>query len=211
VAPSPGPDDQPTDGPEPALATRQRLLDAAVEVFLTNGYARTRVQDIAREAGLTTGAMYAHFENKADLLSAAIAQQGELALQELVEAMGAEPLGLLGITAGVSTIAGAPRPGHRLMLEALAVSAREGDNADVIGPTLTRMHDTIAAQVEAGRAAGIVDESMDTEALVAVFQRLVLGSIVAKAIGLDAPDPRAVEHVVASMLVSLLPGPPAEP
>lgn len=193
---------------EPMLATRQRLLDAAVQVFLTNGYARTRVQDIAREAGLTTGAMYAHFENKADLLSAAIAQQGELALQELVEAMGTEPLGLLGITAGVSAIAGPSKPGHRLMLEALAVAAREGDTTEVIGPTLTRMHDTIAAQIEAGRAAGIVDESMGTEALVAVFQRLVLGSIVAKAIGLDAPEPRAVEHVVASMLVSLLPPPP---
>ena len=57
----------------PADSTRQRLLDAATEVFLENGYEGTRVAEIARRAGLTTGAIYGNFESKAELLTAALA------------------------------------------------------------------------------------------------------------------------------------------
>ena len=54
-------------------STRQRLLEAATEVFLEKGYEGTRVAEIARRAGLTTGAIYGNFNNKADLLTAALA------------------------------------------------------------------------------------------------------------------------------------------
>src|SRR5438105_3425195 len=50
--------------PQPA----ERLIDAAGEVFTEQGYDGVRVQDIARRAGLTTGAIYANFRNKAGLL-----------------------------------------------------------------------------------------------------------------------------------------------
>ncbi|HVT77444.1 MAG TPA: helix-turn-helix domain-containing protein [Acidimicrobiales bacterium] len=57
----------------PADSTRQRLLDAATEVFMEKGYDGTRVAEIARRAGLTTGAIYGNFESKAELLTAALA------------------------------------------------------------------------------------------------------------------------------------------
>jgi AcrR family transcriptional regulator len=59
--------------PVPNDSTRQRLLDAATEVFLEKGYDGTRVAEIARRAGLTTGAIYGNFGSKADLLTAALA------------------------------------------------------------------------------------------------------------------------------------------
>lgn len=39
-----------------STSTRERLVAAAIEVFREHGYERARVQDIARAAGLTTGA-----------------------------------------------------------------------------------------------------------------------------------------------------------
>lgn len=54
-------------------STRQRLLAAATEVFLEKGYEGTRVAEVARRAGLTTGAIYGNFDNKSDLLTAALA------------------------------------------------------------------------------------------------------------------------------------------
>ncbi|MEY2397839.1 MAG: hypothetical protein QOJ00_1013 [Actinomycetota bacterium] len=54
-------------------STRARLLEAATNVFLEKGYEGTRVAEIARRAGLTTGAIYGNFESKADLLTAALA------------------------------------------------------------------------------------------------------------------------------------------
>lgn len=55
---------------EDAQITRQRILDAAVEVFSRQGVSQTSLNDIAREAGVTRGAIYWHFENKVDLFDA---------------------------------------------------------------------------------------------------------------------------------------------
>ena len=55
---------------EDALATRHKLLDAAEHLFQEQGVSRTSLQDIARRAGATRGAIYWHFNDKADLFNA---------------------------------------------------------------------------------------------------------------------------------------------
>ncbi|MFD1712638.1 TetR family transcriptional regulator [Ottowia sp. GY511] len=55
---------------EDALATRDALLDAAERVFGRRGVARTSLAEIAEDAGLTRGAVYWHFKDKADLFTA---------------------------------------------------------------------------------------------------------------------------------------------
>ncbi len=55
---------------EDALITRDLILDAAERVFLRRGVARTALQEIAEEAQLTRGAIYWHFQNKADVFDA---------------------------------------------------------------------------------------------------------------------------------------------
>jgi AcrR family transcriptional regulator len=49
-------------------ATRARILDAAAQVFHENGYAGTRLVDIATAAGLQAGSLYYHFESREDLV-----------------------------------------------------------------------------------------------------------------------------------------------
>lgn len=55
---------------EEALATRELLLDTAETIFLQRGVAQTSLNDIACAAGLTRGAVYWHFEDKAALYNA---------------------------------------------------------------------------------------------------------------------------------------------
>jgi TetR/AcrR family acrAB operon transcriptional repressor len=55
---------------EEAQETRNRILDTAERVFLKKGVARTSLDGIARAAGVTRGAIYWHFKNKADLFEA---------------------------------------------------------------------------------------------------------------------------------------------
>lgn len=50
--------------------TRESLLNAAEVVFLRRGVSRSTLEDIAKEAGVTRGAIYWHFDNKIDLLRA---------------------------------------------------------------------------------------------------------------------------------------------
>lgn len=61
---------------EDAALTRQALLDAALMEFSRRGYEGTRLQDIAAAAGLTRGAIYHHFRNKAEVYLALITEIG---------------------------------------------------------------------------------------------------------------------------------------
>lgn len=57
---------------EEALETRHAILDAAELVFQENGVSHTSLAEIAAAAGVTRGAIYWHFRNKADLFDAMI-------------------------------------------------------------------------------------------------------------------------------------------
>ena len=50
--------------------TIEKIKQAALEEFYENGYAKASLRMICRRAGVTTGAMYFHFENKEALLRA---------------------------------------------------------------------------------------------------------------------------------------------
>lgn len=67
-----------------AAATREALLEAAEEVFFAKGVARTSLEQIARHAGLTRGAVYWHFKNKGDLFMALI-EQVRMPFQSLMD------------------------------------------------------------------------------------------------------------------------------
>ena len=67
-----------------AAETRERLLRAAADVFAQRGYDGTRVADIAAAAGVSNGALYAHFGSKAELLVAALRRHGKQLLAELL-------------------------------------------------------------------------------------------------------------------------------
>src|SRR3569623_238420 len=55
---------------EEAQETRAHLLDAAERRFSEQGVTSTSLNDIARAAGVTRGALYHHFKNKTDLIEA---------------------------------------------------------------------------------------------------------------------------------------------
>ena len=55
---------------EEAEATREAILVAASEVFVEKGVAQASLEEIARHAGVTRGAVYWHFKNKTDIFKA---------------------------------------------------------------------------------------------------------------------------------------------
>lgn len=53
-----------------AELTRQSIIDAAREVFLTRGVSRSTLEHIAAQADVTRGAVYWHFKNKTEIFHA---------------------------------------------------------------------------------------------------------------------------------------------
>ena len=61
-----------TVAPGKGERTRRRLLEIAVRRFAADGFRRTSLSDISREAGLTPAAAYAYFAGKEGLFQAAV-------------------------------------------------------------------------------------------------------------------------------------------
>jgi TetR/AcrR family acrAB operon transcriptional repressor len=79
-----------------AAITREQLLDAAERVFSKRGVAKTSLAEVAAAAGVTRGAVYWHFRDKADLFGAMCERATSPLDAMLVEAGGRthdDPLG----------------------------------------------------------------------------------------------------------------------
>jgi AcrR family transcriptional regulator len=56
--------------------TRAALIEAATELVLEKGYEATTLEEVARRAGMTTGAIYGNFRNKEELFMAISVMRG---------------------------------------------------------------------------------------------------------------------------------------
>src|SRR6185369_7210474 len=70
-------------------ARPQELLAAALELFVDRGFAATRLEDVARAAGVSKGTLYLYFENKQELFKAVVREN-------IVQVIGEAELELAG-------------------------------------------------------------------------------------------------------------------
>ncbi len=93
-----------------AAATRETLLDAAEQVFRAKGVAHATLSEVAAAAGLTRGAIYWHFRDKAELFEA-MCERAAMPMEAMLDAAGGgrrgDPLGRLRAMAvlGLSRLA----------------------------------------------------------------------------------------------------------
>jgi AcrR family transcriptional regulator len=66
-------------------ARRQEILDAAITCFTRNGFHKTSMDDICREAEVSPGALYRYFTSKEEIIEAAARKGTELELTSWVE------------------------------------------------------------------------------------------------------------------------------
>jgi TetR/AcrR family acrAB operon transcriptional repressor len=71
----------------------QRILDAAGTLFVHYGYDKTTVSDMARQAGISKGAIYLHFDSKEALLEALIAREMAAYAEKWLALIDADPRG----------------------------------------------------------------------------------------------------------------------
>lgn len=93
-------------------AKREEILHAAVRVFARRGFAATRIDDVAAEAGIAKGSVYLYFDSRDSLLEAAFSAYATGAAAALAEAVaaGGPPLDRLAalVRSAVATIVAEP-------------------------------------------------------------------------------------------------------
>jgi len=181
---------------------RAALVDAAAQVFAEEGYSGARVQSIAERAGLTTGAMYNRFTGKSELLLEALDLHTSNLLNELASAE-LSATDLLE-TVGVALL-DEQGPASALLLEAFMAARREDDIADRLRPRLAGERSRLAKLVDADKAGGVIDEALDTNAVVTFCQSVALGVRMLSVIDVEMPDPDAWQKVISVLLTSMAP------
>jgi AcrR family transcriptional regulator len=168
-----------------AADTRERLLRAAAAVFAERGYDGTRVADIAAAAGVSNGALYAHFDSKAELLVHALRTHGRRLLAELFAADPDRSITELLLVIGRSL----PRPRERgdLIVEGLVAARRDEDVAQPMRDYMGERADWLAGLMRIAQAGGELDSALSPDALAHFCLLIAMGS------ALVTPDMHAVD------------------
>jgi AcrR family transcriptional regulator len=188
-------------------STRDRLVAAAIEVFVEQGYEQARVQDIARTAGLTTGAIYANFRDKRELLLAAIADRTAAEVDALVQAAASTPP--RDVLAALGSRIAFRENDRPLLLDAVVASERDPALADLLNDLLGQRHDRIADLVEHGKSDRTIDAAIDTDVFTRFCLTVALGSLVVRALKLPQPDPDQWAALIERLLDAT--APPEDP
>jgi AcrR family transcriptional regulator len=186
--------------------TRERIVAAALEVFVDKGYGGTRVQDIAEHAGLTAGALYVHFPNRSKLLAEAITVEGGRILSGLIEELGRAQPGE-GRIAGVlnEQMVAESQLIDRLLVEAFALAARDEDSQEQLSTTLGFLDVLISDTVSRAVDNGSLDPRLSSEAVTAFFSSWIMGIIVHRAVLRPRPEFDDMSVVVSRLLSGLAP------
>ena len=165
--------------------TRQRVIDGAAEAFAELGFEGARVSDIARAAGLSSGAMYNHFESKNDLLGAVVECHAANELMKLVESGTAS--GLLDVVLARAKQLGEhgtlPTP---LLLEAINTARRDPEVLRILREQVTGREDLFTSLITNAQAEGQVTGDVDPRATARFMFTVLIGSLIVQA--MDLPD-----------------------
>jgi AcrR family transcriptional regulator len=169
-----------------AADTRERLLTAAAEVFAARGYDGTRVADIAAAAGVSNGALYAHFSSKADLLVDALRTHGRRLLADVFAADPSRSITELLLVIGRWLPRRRDARGY-LIVEALVAARRDADVALPMRDYVGERADWLGDLMRAAQAGGEIDPALSPSALAHFCLLLAMGS------ALVPPDLHAVD------------------
>jgi AcrR family transcriptional regulator len=190
--------------------TRDRLLAAAADVFAEKGYDRAGVQEIARRAGFTTGAIYGRFRGKADLLLAAIEAQSQDEFDELFAEYRSKASqgGATDVLASVGShlVTDEFDNGKALLLEAFVAARREPELAEMLRQIMEDQERDLSLLIDAAKSSGGLDEQLDSFSVVRFCHALALGFLLFGALGLDRPDPVPWEQLIDRLIDAVAPG-----
>jgi AcrR family transcriptional regulator len=177
--------------------TRDKLVAAAAEVFAEKGYDRAGVQEIARRAGFTTGAIYGRFRGKAELLQAAIEAQSDDEFEQLFaehhfRGQAADIL----TTVGSHLVTEEFDNGQALLLEAFVAARREPEVAIMLRRVVEERAEHLITLIDDGKRTGDIDGSLDTLSMVRFCHAVGLGFLLFGAIDLGRPTAAPWEALI---------------
>lgn len=195
-----------------AEETRKRVLASAAAVFAQKGYDGASIAEIAGAAGVTGGAIYAHFPSKATLFAATLHAHGTGEIERLLSVgdggagAGAGAVEMVRAR-GVALTHHDPQEGS-LLIEAIVAARRHPDVAELIVTEFAQREDRFAELLRAGQDEGVIDQRIRPAAVTRFLSMVSLGSLLASAVGLPDVDQDDWENLIRDLVSRFSPPSP---
>jgi len=178
-------------------STREKILDAALDIFSSKGYHDTRLDEIVEESGTSKGSIYFHFPNKERLFLALVDQFANLLERRVKEAIEQEEQGIARVRAALEacldTFGRYRRPAKLLLVQAVGLgNVFEQKRMEVNN----RFADLIQIYLEEAITVGDI-EPVDTEVVSHAWMGAIYG-VVIRWVYTGEPEPKRI-------LLALLP------
>ena len=186
--------------------TRAQLLEAAADVFAARGYDGASISAISAAAGLSSGAIYAHYESKVELFVAVLDAHGRGQARELIGRPDVRDVADFAELAGSRVDRRDPRQAA-LLVEAIVASKRDPQVAELVVSFLLDGEQQLAQAVKAGHHAGSIDTSVGEQAFARFATMVALGSALAASLALPTPDHSDWQTLIRRLTTALRSGP----
>ena len=186
--------------PTKKKSTRERILDAALNIFSNKGYYGTPVDEIVEEAHTSKGSMYFHFPNKEQLFLALVDQFANVLERNVISAIEEAPKGMervqIALEAVLNTFAKYRRPAKILLVQAVGLgTVFEKKRMEVTDRFAELIQTYLDEAIEVGDIA-----SVDTEVISHAWMGAIY-NVVIQWVYTGDPDPDRIMTALVPMLL----------
>lgn len=192
--------EQPTATPtRDPQSTRERILDAALNIFASKGYHDTRLDEIVNQSHTSKGAIYFHFPNKERLFIALVDQFADLLERRVTEVIQQET-GMkrvrLALETVITTFGKYRRPAKILLVQAVGLGTIFEEKRNEVNDRFARLIETYLLEaIEQGDIALV-----DTE-LVSVAWMGAIYNVIIRWVYTGEPEPQRIMDTLLPVLL----------
>lgn len=173
----------------------EQILAAARQCFLENGYFATRMDEIARESGLSKGGIYFHFDSKKDIFRSLVEMEYENAMEFIEGVIGDSESDIASIIADVGrhfTERFASTDAPRFMAIIAEMGLRDEEIRDMLLQLQESYIDRLAEVLREGVEEGRIKD-IDPESTAILMKAIIDGLQAGYGIGYDPDIDRLVQ------------------
>jgi TetR/AcrR family transcriptional regulator, fatty acid metabolism regulator protein len=183
-----------------AAPTRERILDAALDVFADKGYHAARMDEIVDQSKTSKGAIYFHFPNKERLFLALVDQFANLLERRVKDAIKQEKAGMdrvrVAVETCLDTFSRYRRPAKVLLVQAVGLGAAFEAKRNAINDRFARL---IAGYLKEAIKLGEI-APVDVEVISLAWMGAIY-ALVIRWVTTGDPEPK---QIVSSLVPALL-------
>ena len=184
-------------------ATRERILDAALQTFSRQGYHGTRLDDIVDASDTSKGAIYFHFANKERLFLALVDQFADLLERRVLEAIEGKARGMERVRVALETVLETfgryRRPAKILLVQAVGLGNVFENKRAAVTDRFARLIETYLREaIELGDIA-----PTDTEVVAYAWMGAIYGLVIRWVTTGEPEPPRIMAGLVPLLLRSV--------